>query len=363
MNVLMLVNSNSIGGVVSCVASLSKGLKKYHNDNVIIGILDGEGPREMMKDLNVINIDFQKKNPLGIIRNYRKIKRIIHDNSIEIIHTHNRVPALYAAVYCFFHKSVKYIWSNHLVPIPSDFLHRITTKYGECAVAEGISGQKMLYEKFRIPEEKIKVINLGSPIEEFVKNSDEDNERLKKRLGIEKTEKVIMLYGRLAEVKGHLFLLKALSKLSNRDYKLIFPGGGNPEYKNRVIAKAKEYGLEKNLIFPGYIKGRDYLSICDLMILPSAQEGFGIVNVESFSMGVPVIRTKTGGYEDMSDCCFGIQYGDVKGLTELLEKFFSNSTIFAEQAEYSRKNVNRFSVKYMVEQYVNVYRNAFERNK
>lgn len=360
MNILMLVNSNSVGGVVSCVASLSRGLIKYKNDNVVIGIVDGEGPNTMMKGLNVINIDFKQRNPLGIYKNYITIKRIIEDNSIQVIHTHNRIPALYASIYCAFHKKVKYIWSNHQVPIPSDFLHRVSTKYGSCAVAEGVAGQIMLREQFNIPEEKIRIINLGSPIEEFYKNSDEENNTLKTKLGIKSSEKVLLLYGRLAKVKGHLFLLDALKNINYSNYKLIFPGE-NSDYREEIIAKAKEYHLERHLIFPGYIEGRNYLSISDLMILPSAQEGFGVVNVESFCMGVPVIRTKTGGYEDMSDCCFGIQYGDVAELSRLLEEFFSGDPKFSEKARYARQNVGRFGVEHMVNQYSAVYENAVKK--
>lgn len=68
------------------------------------------------------------------------------------------------------------------------------------------------------------------------------------------------------------------------------------------------------MIFPGYIDGRQYLSIADLMVLSSKQEGFGIVNVESFAMEVPVIRIKTAGWLDMKDCCFGVEYGGVRAL-------------------------------------------------
>lgn len=38
-------------------------------------------------------------------------------------------------------------------------------------------------------------------------------------------------------------------------------------------------------------------------------------------MKVPVIRTRTGGYEDMEDCCIGISTEDPHGLAEEIGKF------------------------------------------
>lgn len=55
------------------------------------------------------------------------------------------------------------------------------------------------------------------------------------------------------------------------------------------------------------------LNISDVMVLPSKNEGFGIVCIESFAMKVPIIRTKTGGYSDIIDFCIGVNYGDVNG--------------------------------------------------
>ena len=94
---------------------------------------------------------------------------------------------------------------------------------------------------------------------------------MKKQWNIQSEDKVILLYGRLAPVKGHSFLLKAVSLLDDEKkshLKIVFPGQGE-EYKNKLVHLALKYGLKDALIFPGYIEGRDYLSIADLMVLPS----------------------------------------------------------------------------------------------
>lgn len=138
MNVLMLVKDSQIGGITSCIQTLTEGLVK-NNVNVVIGTCDGEGVKSCYTGFQVEIIDFNTRNPITMVRNYVFIKKLVNKNNIQLIHAQNRIPALYASIYCFFNKKVKYIWSNHLVPIPHSFIHRITTKYGECAVAEGKS--------------------------------------------------------------------------------------------------------------------------------------------------------------------------------------------------------------------------------
>lgn len=363
MNILMLVKDSEVGGVLSCVKSLSEGLLKA-GDRVIIGTCEGEGVDMMLKNQEVHIIDFSAKSPIAMIKNYCKINSIVKKNQIDIIHAQNRIPALYVAIYCFFHRKVKYIWSNHLVPIPSSFLYRLTTRYGEFAVAEGITGRDFLVNTFKIPEDKVRIVNLGSHLEDFIKTSEHEQQELREKLGIEKDDKVILLYGRLMPVKGHLYLLKALADLSQdrkQKLKVIFPGE-NKEYKQEIETCAKKYGLEDMLIYPGYIKGQAYLSISDLMVLPSKQEGFGIVNVEAFAMGVPVIRTKTAGYLDMEDCCFGVEYGDTKGLAEYINYLWDAPEVLEDMAQKALGKVQRFSVEKMTEQYRAIYQESICRN-
>ena len=359
MNVLMLVKNSEVGGVLSCVKSLSDGLKKI-GDQVVIGTCAGEGVDKMLTEHDVRIIDFSAKRPAEMMRCYRQIKKIVKEERIDIIHAQNRIPALYASIYCLFHRKVKYIWSNHLVPIPCSFLYRMTTRYGKCAVAEGIDGRNFLVNKFKIPENKVKIVNLGSHLEEFKKTSREQQLRLKEKLGISDNKKIILLYGRLMPVKGHLFLLEAIARLSDEKKKelcLIFPGE-NQEYKKEIEAFAKQQKLEDMIIYPGYIKGQDYLSIADLMVLPSRQEGFGIVNVEAFAMGVPVIRTKTAGYLDMEDCCFGVEYGDTEALAEHINYLWDMPEKLQDMSEKASRNVQRFSVEKMTEEYKQIYQES-----
>ena len=355
MKVLMMMKDSEIGGVASCVASLADGLKKYKNVEVIIAASNGDSIGSIIKDAAIV--DFASKNPIQILKNYKKIKRIVKNKQIDIIHAQNRIPAFYAAFYCFFHRNTDYIWSNHLVPIPSDIVHRILTFYGKCAVSEGLDGKEMLINDFGIDPNKVSTVNLGIDIDKLIRLETSEQTALREKFGIDEKEKIILLYGRLDPVKGHDFLLDAIKKYADKSFRLVFPGE-NERYKIHIMEKAKELGLQSNLIFPGYIDGPAWLSISDLMVLPSKKEGFGIVNVEAFVMGVPVIRTTTGGYRDMKDLCLGVDYGDVDELERLLQKFFDNDSEFEEIKIRAKKGCQRFSLESYTNGYYEIYKKA-----
>lgn len=360
MNILILAKHRSLGGLIKHIGLLGKGLTEYEGDTIVVGISPGEGAKELSKSLNVDLLPFSLTNPLKMIKTYRGLGRLVNKYAIDVIHTENRVPSLFAAFYCLFHKNVKYLWSNHQVPIPSDFVHRAMTKYGELAVAEGIEGRRLLINELRIPEEKTTIVNLGIELEKFVKTDEKTQSDLKTKIGVESGTKVLMLYGRLAESKGHLFLLDALNKVIFKNYRLVMPGD-DASFKETVIARAKEYGIADKLVFPGFVNGRDYLSISDLMLLPSKNEGFPQACVEAYAMGVPVIRTKTGGYEDTKDMCWGVDFGDVDTLAKLLNDYFADDKPFAEKAKHAEEAVKRLSVEAMAHNYQIIYQDILKK--
>lgn len=357
MNVLIFAKQNHIGGLSHHCGLLAQGLSEHMNVNVVLGMTPGEGTSELSKRFKVELFKLGGINPFSWIADYKKMGKIVKQYQINIIQAENRIPALLAALYCKRHKDVKYIWANHLVPIPDSKLFKILTHYGYCAVAEGIEGRDMLISHMGIPSNKVRIVNLGIDLSKFHKTSPEEQTELKQAWGIKPDKKVVLLYGRLSANKGHLFLLDSLVGIENRNYYLVFPGK-DPEFKSIVDEKASQMGLTDNIIYPGFINGPEWLSISDLMVLPSKNEGFPQACIEAYAMGVPVIRTKSGGYEDTKDMCYGIDYGDVKAFERLLLDFLDGGSYFAERANNAQKSVNKYSIERMAKDYYSIYEEA-----
>lgn len=357
MNILIFAKQNHIGGLTHHCGLLAQGLSEHMKANVVLGMTPGEGTTELSKRFKVELFKLGGVNPFSWLADYRKLAKIVKQYQINIIQAENRIPALLAAMYCKRHKDVKYIWANHLVPIPDSKLFRILTHYGYCAVAEGIAGREMLISNLGIPGDKVRIVNLGIDLSKFHKTLPEEQEKLKEAWGIKPDKKVVLLYGRLSENKGHLFLLDSLKGIDNRNYYLVFPGK-NPEFKSIVDEKALQMGLTENIIYPGFINGPEWLSISDLMVLPSKNEGFPQACIEAYAMRVPVIRTKSGGYEDTKEMCYGIDYGDVKAFEKMLQDFLDGGSYFAERAKNAKKAVHKYSIEQMAKEYYGIYEEA-----
>jgi len=101
--------------------------------------------------------------------------------------------------------------------------------------------------------------------------------------------------------KGIFELIEAAPMVLKKykDSKFIFMGDGKDLKK--LKRKTKKMGLEKNIVFTGYLNGKekiDFFKKSHIFVLPSYTEGFPIVALEAMACGLPLIITSVGGIAD-----------------------------------------------------------------
>ena len=77
--------------------------------------------------------------------------------------------------------------------------------------------------------------------------------------------------------------------------------GGSGDDVERIKDLIRNYHLEGKVILAGYIpdeKVVDYYNLCDVFVMPSKGEGFGIVFLEALACGKPVIAGNKDGSID-----------------------------------------------------------------
>ena len=362
MNVLELSKPFNHGGMAEHVVTLSVRLKKS-GYGVIVASNKGDHTDKLEESgVKHINLSFTVKNPFGFLSCATKLKKIIIENNIDIVHCHYRACALYMRYLQVFRGvKVPFIWSNHLFGIPCGKLHRKFTFTGEKVIAVSSDLKKNLVKSFDIPSEKIVVVNNGIDLDYLSLPSDDERLDAKKFYGVE-GKTVCSILGRLVPVKGHEIAIDVMNKLSSRpDLVMLFSGNGEDWYKDMLQKKIKEYGLSDRIFFVGQTDSRKLLSASDVMILPSYKEGFPLSVIESFAMKVPVVRTKTSGYDETKDYLVGAEIGNVEDFAQKLVSLLDDKEKREELKEKAYKAVlENWTTKVMTDKILSIYKEIVE---
>jgi glycosyltransferase involved in cell wall biosynthesis len=165
------------------------------------------------------------------------------------------------------------------------------------------------------------------------------------RLPIEKIDNRRIRFGYIGSVgraKGFHVLLEALEKLSRQEKceLHVFGEAQNPwdqEYMQRYL---NIYKGKSEIITHGYLdhhKILDAFKQIDVLVVPSIYlEVFGLVVLEAFSAGRPVIVTKSGGPAELvRDGVDGfiVDRNDSKSLAEAMQKFIENPDLILEMSK------------------------------
>lgn len=99
--------------------------------------------------------------------------------------------------------------------------------------------------------------------------------------------------GRLSEEKGHLRILKLLSKL-NFEFKYIIIGDGH--LKTEIFKTIDDYNLNNRITYIPYTSNvAEHIASCDLFLQGSYVEGFPNTALESCFIGTPVLAFNVSG--------------------------------------------------------------------
>lgn len=147
--------------------------------------------------------------------------------------------------------------------------------------------------------------------------SKEQVEAFCDKFGIDENDRVVLVVARLDPMKGQDRAIKAMAKVKRHlpQAKLVLAGNGSfsssreglglskgERWMSRLRALAGELGVEENVVFTGYITHEELeaaYSRCDLTVLPSVHEGFGLVVVESWIYRKPAIVSSAAGIAEL----------------------------------------------------------------
>jgi len=186
-------------------------------------------------------------------------------------------------------------------------------------------------------------LSYGVDVERFKPATPEQRDAARLHLGIAADAHVVGFAGRLVPQKGIHHLIGVAGLLSsNTNISIVVLGDG--PLRQQAEQNAHDSGL-RNIVFVGStLDVPDIMAAFDLMLLTSDWEPFGIVNIESMSMGVPVVAFDVGGVsESVTDDVTGILVppGDVSGMAHALVQLLGDAGRRAEMGVAGRARVEQ----------------------
>ena len=183
------------------------------------------------------------------------------------------------------------------------------------------------------------------------------------RFKIADTDFVVLFVGRLMLVKKIDDLIRAFSTVleSVPNAKLVIAGSGPEEANLKKLTT--ELDLKDRVTFPGFVSGLDKDALfarCDVFVLPSAVEAFGISLIEAMAYEKPVIASNRGAFlEILQNEKTGIivPVGAVDRIASAIIRVYSNEAFRKQLGKEARKDVEkRFSISKIARDYMQVYR-------
>jgi glycogen(starch) synthase len=183
---------------------------------------------------------------------------------------------------------------------------------------------------------------------------------------------IALFCGRVAEMKGITYLIKALEE-HDPGWQVVIAGEVNANsdedrdkwWVTKAIRKLEKEHPER-LRWVGFRHGqslRDLYAVADCVIMPSVHEPFGIVALEAMAMGTPLIATEVDGLGEIVNGDDGREYamiipaGSSDAILAAL-KMLKSSIVRDELRMLGLERVKSFTWEAVAEQTIEVYRRA-----
>lgn len=368
--ILQVLPALNQGGVERGTLDIAEGILNAGGKALVASA--GGKLEHQLKEIGAehIKLPLNSKNPFTIWLNIKRIQNIIEEEKVTLVHARSRGPA-WSAYYAAKRLQIPFVTTFH----GTYNFHSEWKKYYNSVMARGdrviaISQfiREHIEENYRdyVDSSKIKIIYRGVDLTHFDPTLM-DNERckkLRKVWGLEATDHLVLMVGRLARWKGQTTLLKALRKMDDFKGRCVILGSslGHGTYLKELQASINNTDLAPKIKFIEQCNDMPAAySLANVVVHAStAPEAFGRVIAEAQAMGKFVIASSLGAPQEIIDNGkTGALFPPTDALKlakELETALHFSSTKQEKIAQISRKRVQDFfSKKVMIDETLKVY--------
>ncbi len=373
-----------INGVSTSVATLKRALEKQGHIVYVVTVSNNALKYEYDQEERIVKVP---GIPIGIY-DYR-LSRIyplsmintMKNWNLDVVHSHTEfgigilarlfakqfnIPLVHT-YHTLYEEYTHYITHGYFEKSSKKIVEYLTKFYCDKTATELIVTTNKIYKLFREKykfEKNIHIVPTGMEVEKFFKENVnyKDVDRLKRKLGIQRKDFVILFVGRLASEKNVEFLINCQKELVKKikNIKLLIVGDGPDKEKYEELSK--ENGLENNIIFNGKAAWEEmpiYYHCADLFATASTTETQGLTVIEAMASGVvPLCIEDEAFLSTVTADLNGIIFKDEKEYCEAVLKLYKDNQLRNKISNQARVQAEHCSSKTFADRVLEVYERA-----
>jgi len=319
-------------------------------------------------DVEVVPLRLEE--PIQLTAAWR-FARILHERRVHILHSHMFRASLVASPIGWLCRVPVIIETSHGREgwrrgwLKGRFVvDRWAGRFVDYYIAVSEVNARYLIKQKGLPAEKVTVIRNGCDLERF--NPARPDAEMKRALGFEEGDPVLLVLGRLEPQKGHRVLLEALPAV-RREFphaRLVCVGEG--ALRKNLERQTAALSLQDAVRFVGYQSNvPDWLALADITVLPSFWEGLPLVAIESLAAGRPVVATAVDGTPEIvvnERTGLTVPPGDACRLANAILRLLREPELRKKLATAGHQRVlERFSQEQQIKKTTEFYLRAWER--
>jgi glycosyltransferase involved in cell wall biosynthesis len=179
---------------------------------------------------------------------------------------------------------------------------RLLRRRTDGAIAVSRSTREFLVKERFVPEERVRLIWNGAPLDEFAPVPRERALRVRRELGLPEDALVVGTIGRLNAQKGHRFLVEAAARLLPRRPRARLLVAGDGDLMGDLRGQAAALGIADRVVFAGHRTDvPDLLGALDVFCISSLYEGTPLALFEAMAAGKAIVSTSVDGCREVLD--------------------------------------------------------------
>ena len=332
-------NMESSGGTERVLSIIANGLSE-RGHHVYIMSLKGKGSVFFPVSDAIKFYWLEKEVPkAGIIKKIQSLAVFLNHENIDFLVDVDIILCFYSLFLKRFTPQVHWISWEHFNFYyhfkKNQFLRsiarRLVGRYSECLIV--LSEEDKAYYKERL-NLRCRIIRIYNP------NPYED--KAPKQEG----EPIIFAAGRLTRVKGFDLLIKSWKLLEDRypEWKVLVAGEGAD--RKKLEKEIETSGIRRFFLVGNTDRIEEYYKKAELFVLPSRDEGFGMVLLEAMAFSLPAVgySCKAGPRDIIEDGENGflVVPGEIETFARKMESLMQDEHKRRKMGEKARKSTRRF---------------------